>query len=129
MTEKKLHKQIIDYIDLQYNGVIVQSDPNGMPMPDYKGKGKSLAAIRLPKDGVHPDIFVYCTRGKFSGLFMEVKTEKNNPFKKNGELKKGDHIHKQAALHERLRAEGYSGGFAVGFDRAKAMIDEYMRLD
>ena len=126
MTEKKLHKQIIDYIDLQYKGVVVQSDPNGLKTTI--GQAFDIKARRLPKDGGHPDIFVYCTRGNFSGLFLEVKTEKNNPYKKNGELKKGDHIHKQAALHERLRAEGYIGGFAVGFDRAKAMIDEYMRL-
>jgi hypothetical protein len=123
MNEKQLHKQIIQYIELVQPKVIVQSDPNGVKLT--MGQSKAAKAIRLPHEGGHPDIFVFSARKGYNGLFIEVKTESNNPFLKDGSISKSEHPQKQHSVHERLRKEGYTGGFAVGFDMAKQMIDDY----
>ncbi len=76
----------------------------------------------------------------FSGLFLELKKsgtklirDKNARKILKGETKlrkKGDwwnsHIEEQAKVLEQLRERGYVAEFAVGFDEAKRIIDEYL---
>ena len=58
---------------------------------------------------------------------MEIKTESNSPYKKDGTLKNDKHIKEQAEMLENLRARGYRAEFGVGFDECKQIIDEYLR--
>lgn len=60
-------------------------------------------------------------------IYMEIKTESNSPYKKDGTFKKDKHLEEQAEMLENLRARGYRAEFGVGFDKCKQIIDEYLR--
>lgn len=59
------------------------------------------------------------------GLYIELKKDGTRLRKKSGEYV-NEHIAKQAETLEKLRKRGYCAEFAVGFDEAKRIIDEYL---
>lgn len=59
------------------------------------------------------------------GLYIELKKEDTRLKKKNGDWAT-EHIAEQAEVLEKLRRQGYCAEFAVGFDEAKKIIDEYL---
>lgn len=61
----------------------------------------------------------------FYGLFLELKKDGTRLKKKNGEWAT-EHIAEQAAVLEELSERGYCAEFAVGFEEAKKIIDEYL---
>lgn len=63
--------------------------------------------------------------GSYSGLFLELKKEGIRLKKKNGDWA-NEHVAEQAEVLEQLRRRGYCAEFAVGFDDAKGIIDEYL---
>jgi len=73
-----------------------------------------------------PDLIILEPRGKYHGLFIELKTE--SPYKLNGEIKasKDAHLLKQAETLEQLRKLGYHAAFAWDFIMAKSIIETYM---
>lgn len=62
----------------------------------------------------------------YNGLYLELKAEGNSPFKKDGSLKKDEHLEEQEEMLEALRSRGYKAEFAVGFEEAKELIDDYL---
>lgn len=61
----------------------------------------------------------------FFGLFIEFKKDNTRLKKQNGEWA-SKHIAEQAKTLKDLRDRGYCAEFAVGFDEAKKIIDEYL---
>jgi hypothetical protein len=61
-----------------------------------------------------------------SGLFLELKREGTRIYKKDGTLVADQHIREQHTLLVELERRGYMACFAVGFDQAKQIIDEYL---
>jgi hypothetical protein len=59
------------------------------------------------------------------GLFIELKKEGTRLRKKNGDYA-SEHIAEQAEVLAELDKRGYCACFAVGFDEAKRIIDEYL---
>lgn len=74
--------------------------------------------------------------GSWSGLFLELKKEgetlhpgsraKNRFKSKDGKEYKTEHLMEQADCLYELRQRGYCAEFAIGFDEAKKIIDEYL---
>lgn len=62
----------------------------------------------------------------YAGLFLELKRDGTRLKKKSGEWA-NEHIAEQAELLHILRQKGFSAEFAVGFDEAKKIIDEYLK--
>lgn len=60
-----------------------------------------------------------------AGLYIELKKEGTRLKKKNGDWAT-EHIAEQAEVLEGLRDRGYCAEFAVGFDEAVKIIDEYL---
>lgn len=86
--------------------------PNG-------GYRKIRTGIRLKATGVKPgipDIFLPVGRGKYHGLFIEMKSDK-------GRVQKN-----QKEWHEALRAQGYKVEVCRGCDPAVKVIQEYLKL-
>jgi len=123
MTEKQLHKQICDYLHLQYPKILFNTDMGGLKLTI----GQAVQAKKLRSQNGFPDIVIYekCKTDIFSALFLEVKKE--TPFKKNGVLKKNAHLLEQKKLHEKLRARGFSVYFVWTFEQAKNIIDNYLK--
>jgi hypothetical protein len=61
-----------------------------------------------------------------AGLYIELKKDGTRLKKKNGDWA-SEHIAEQAAVLKELRRRGFKAEFAVGFDEAKKIIDEYLK--
>lgn len=125
--EHQLYEKIARYLQTSYPDVIYRFDIAA----DLKlTKGQAAKHKRLhPKRG-YPDLFVahVATIGDryYHGLYLELKAEGNSPFKKDGTLKKDEHLEEQEEMLEALRSRGYMANFATGFDEAKKIIDDYL---
>lgn len=155
-TEADLQIQVADYLRLQYPDVLFHSDfgsgvkltlgqavrqkrQNGgrrawpdMFISDYatdynsEPDGAELRSLfkryRNYSITFTDDIgtnYILC------GLYLELKKDGTRLKKKNGEWAT-NHLAEQAELLEELRLCGYCAEFAVGFDEAKRIIDEYL---
>lgn len=141
MTESELQTQVADYIRLRYPKVLFHSDfgsgiklTMGQAIKQKRQNGGRrawpdlfIAEPRAPKNnikagkGTLADILgiSYC------GLMIELKKEGTRLRKKNGDYA-SDHIAEQAEVLAELDKRGYCACFAVGFDEAKKIIDEYL---
>lgn len=123
MKESELQEAVARYIRIRYPDVIFHSDfGSGIKLT----KGQAIKQKRQ-NGGIRgwPDMFVAEGRGKFRGLFIELKKDGTRLKKKNGEWA-SEHIAEQAQLMSRLRGRGYEAQFAVGFDEAVDIIDNYL---
>jgi hypothetical protein len=120
MTEKELHKQICEYIRIQYPSVLFNTDMSGIKLT----MGQAVQAKKLRSCSGFPDIVIYEPSVGYRALFLEVKKE--TPYKKNGELKKSDHLKEQDDMHKKLWLKGYLAKFVWSFDMAKDIIDNYI---
>lgn len=136
-SETNLQIQVADYLRLQHPNVLFHSD---------YGSGIKLtigqATIQKRQNGgrrAWPDMFIAEPMSKtigqkspagysaqlFHGLFIELKKGDTRLKKKDGSWAT-EHIAEQAETLEKLRQEGYKAEFAVGFEQAKQIIDEYL---
>lgn len=136
-AEHQLYEKIARYLQTQYPGVIYRFDLAA----DLKlTPGQAAKHKRLHPDRGYPDLFiasprklkadrVWAKNGWACGLYLEIKAEGNSPFKKDGTLKKDDHLVEQMAMICALLKRGYKADFAVGFEDCKKKIDEYLGGD
>jgi hypothetical protein len=115
-------------IKTQYPAVIFRTDfAAGVKM----SMGQAVRHKRLQSDRAWPDLFIaepkYVKADKewYDGLFIELKAV--NIYRKDGTLLSNPHIREQAEMLERLRQRGYAAHFAIGFDQARKIIDEYLK--
>lgn len=119
MTEAQLHKQICQYLKLK--GVIFNTDMSGIKLSI--GQAKKMKSLRSSR--AFPDIAIYERNSKGEGaLFLEVK--KDNPFKRDGTLKSGEHLQEQSDMLDNLRLRGYVAQFVWTFEQAQWIIDTYL---
>jgi hypothetical protein len=132
--EHQLYVKIAEYLQENYPDVIYRFDIAA----DLKlTQGQAAKFKRLHPRRGYPDLFIakpkdglnMDTGGNpnyYAGLYLELKAEGNSPFKKDGSLKKDQHLEEQMAILEKLRRRGYRADFATGFDEARAIIDDYL---
>lgn len=63
---------------------------------------------------------------KYAGLMIELKRDGTRILKKDGTVVADAHIREQMEVLRELERRGYKACFAVGFDQAKQIIDEYL---
>lgn len=122
--EYKLQKQISQYLRLQYPDVFFLSDTIAnlkLTIPQ-KARNKAIQCQSFKC----PDLLILEPRNGYSGLFIELKTE--TPFKKNGEIKKNDHLIGQYESILKLNEKGYKALFCWDFDECIRVIDEYLNI-
>lgn len=121
--EYHLQKQVCNYLNWSFPEVLYMSDSIA------SCKLTMVQAVRnkaIQKDGFKcPDIIILEPRNGYHGLFIELKII--TPFKKDGTLKKNEHLEGQLKTIDELEAKGYSAFFAVGFNEAKFLIDRYLK--
>lgn len=131
-TESQLQEQVASYIARKYPRVMFHSDfGSGVKLtPQQAVRQKRQNAGRR----AWPDLFIAessnrCVDGSWDfewhGLFIELKREGSRLKKKNGEYY-SQHIAEQAAVLDQLEEKGYFARFAVGFEEAKKLIDDYL---
>jgi len=122
MTEKELHKQICQYLSIQYPKVRFNTDLSGLKL----SIGQSVQIKKLRSNSGWPDIFIAHKSEHFNGLFLEVKKDASEIWLKNGEIKNNTHINEQWEMLTYLNNQGYYAFWAYSFDQAKRIIDNYM---
>jgi len=126
MTEKSLHEAVCDYIRLQYPNARFKTDLSGASLLGRKAKAHKKR-VNASHNGF-PDLIIYERRGAYCGLALELKAEGKSPFKKDGSLKKDEHLEAQSWWLYALAECGFKATFATGFDEAKVEIDQYFKL-
>lgn len=135
MTENELQQQVADYLRVKYPKIMFHSDfGSGVKLT----MGQAVRQKRLNGGRrAWPDMFIAEARPKdaddfeegmyygYFGLFVELKKEGCRLKKKDGSWA-SEHIAEQAEVLEKLRLRGYAAEFAVGFDQAKTIIDNYL---
>lgn len=123
--ESTVHRQICEYIRLAYPHVIFRTDyAAGLKLTKYQAAMNKI----LSSDRGYPDVFLAEPRGRYCGLYLEVKREGVIVYLKDGTLSTNAHIQEQAEVLQALMNKGYYATFALGFEAAKAKIDAYMAL-
>lgn len=134
MKEEVLQQQVADYLRLQYPKVIFHSDfGSGTKLT----MGQAVRQKRLNGGRrAWPDMFIaepievdfgQPSWRRYAGLFIELKKAGTRIVKvRKPDEWASDHIAEQADLLRKLRSKGYIAEFAVGFDEAKRIIDDYM---
>lgn len=133
--EARIQVEVCEYIKKNYPDVIFQCDlASGMNL------GKHIGGMntRLRSSRGLPDLFIAHNKVKlkslgadkyenYNGLFLELKRDGKSPYLKSGKLSSNEHVQEQAAILERLRNQGYKAEFAVGYEEAVKIIDEYLK--
>ena len=150
MTEHDIYAQIADYMRYQYPDVIYRFDlaadlklsigqaRKHKRLQHYRGYPDMFIAeprvrhttdytfgIKLGEGATIPDGTIYYAM-MFAGLFLEIKKPGTRIYTKKGLLVADEHIREQFDMLERLRQSGYKAEFAIGFDEARRIIDEYL---
>lgn len=121
--EFELQKQVCRYLELQYKDILFSSDTIASVKLTGPQAGRNAC---IQKKGFKiPDLMIYESRKGYHGLFIELKVD--TPYKKDGELKKSDHLKGQAETMEQLRQKGYFADFRWTFQGIKDLIDWYLK--
>ncbi|MDQ1855741.1 hypothetical protein [Chryseobacterium sp. WLY505] len=122
--EFDLQKRVCAYLRVAHPDVLFMSDT----IASLKlTKQQAVRNSQIQKPGFKtPDVIVFEPRGKFTGLFMELKVVK--PFKLNGELKADKHIQEQAESINKLIKRGYHASFQWEFNQIVKLINWYLTL-
>jgi hypothetical protein len=126
-SEAMLHQQITEYLKIRYSYVLFRTDFAAglkLSMPQAVLHKKLQASRAWPDLQIAERSHVLC--GEYTGLFIELKAEGVTLYKKDGTLRKDEHLEEQAAMLQRLRDRGYKAEFAIGFAEARKLIDEYL---
>ena len=120
--EEKLQIAVSKYLKLQYPDVIFTAESSGLKLTI----GQAVIAKKLRSDKGLPDLMIFEPNKYQKGLLIELKAA--GVRLKSGYLPNTEHIREQTALLLRLWDRGYAASFACGFDEAKVIIDEYLKL-
>ena len=121
-SEKSLHAAVCNYLRLQYPSVLFNSDLAGATKLSIC-QAKALKSLRSNRG--FPDLTIYEPREGHHGLFIELKRGGEKIYKRNGDPVSG-HVGEQSECMRLLSLRGYDCHFAIGFDQAKKIIDEYL---
>lgn len=123
-SEAQIHEAVCNYIRLQYPNVLFNSDMSGIKLT----MGQAVRAAKLRSNSGFPDIVIYEPNGLWFGLFIELKKDEECLYNKNGTIKKTEHLDKQKEVIKSLNLSGYKAVFACGYDEAKKIIDDYLKI-
>lgn len=123
MSEAELQKQVAIYIRMQYPDAIFHSDfGSGVKLTPWQAK---MQKMQNGGKRAWPDMFIAEPKGKWHGLFIELKKEGTRLMKRNGDFA-SEHIAEQDAVLRELNEKGYKAEFAIGFEQALNLIDDYL---
>ncbi len=121
-TEEKLQIAVCKYLKLQYPDVIFTAESSGLKLTI----GQAVIAKQLRSNKGLPDLMIFEPNKYYHGLFIELKKEGTRL--KNGNMPNTEHIREQGEILTKLRTLGYCATFACGFDEAKEIIDNYLKI-
>ena len=122
--EETIKKMIATYLRTQYPKIIFRFDI-GADIKLPVGLAIKSKRIHQHHRG-YPDLFIAKKINSVGGLYLEIKTDENQVYKKKGGFLKKPHIQEQNEMLKRLNESGYIALYGFGFDDAKNKIDLYL---
>ncbi len=124
--EAILHRQVCDYLRKQYPNVLFTSEASGLRLT----MGQAVQMKRLRSCNGFPDLMIFEPKRmsndrEYFGLFLELKADGTKLRNSDGYYAT-PHLREQRKLLDKLSTRCYFAEFAVGFDEAKRIIDEYL---
>ena len=123
MKESDLQVQVADYLRLRYPDVQFHSD-YGSGLKLTQGQAMKQKRQNGGRRG-WPDMFIAEPMNGLHGLFIELKKAGTRLKKKDGTWA-SSHLEEQNEVLNKLQKKGYAAYFAVGFEEAKDIIDDYL---
>ena len=123
MKESDLQIMVADYLSIHYPKVLFHSD-FGSGIKLTKGQAVKQKRQNGGRRG-WPDILVAEPAKGCYGLFIELKKDGTRLKKKDGTWASA-HLEEQNEVLNQLQKKGYAAYFAVGFEEAKQIIDDYL---
>lgn len=122
-SEYQLQKAISTYLKHQFPDVFFVSDTvaNLKLTVPQKARNKAIQCQSFKC----PDLLILEPKNGYAGLMLELKTE--TPFKKNGEIKKNEHLIGQHESIKKLNEKGYLEMFCWSLNDAIKIIDNYLK--
>lgn len=122
-SEDKLTSELANYLKVNHPTIPFTCDMSGVALT--KSVARKSASNRAGNYKV-PDLLIFVKKGKYGMLCLELKKLSAHPLKKDGTLKKNEHVELQAQSIRWLRKYGQCADFAVGFDDAVHKINRYL---
>lgn len=123
MSEAELQKQVAIYLRMQYPDVIFHSDfGSGVKLSPWQAR---MQKMQNGGRRAWPDMMIAEPIGNYHGLFIELKRDGARLKKQNGEWA-SSHIAEQNIMLNELSNKGYKAEFAIGFEQALDLIDDYL---
>jgi len=107
---------------MKYRDAIFLSDASGLRMTI----GQAMQWKKLKSDRGIPDLFIMEPKRGYHGMMLELKKNKDEVFKKNGEVRQSTHIQEQKAILDKLTEKGYCAVWGMGFEHSRWLIDWYL---
>jgi hypothetical protein len=123
-TEKRIYPIIARYISYLYPDTVFRFDhAAGL----YLTKQAALRHKAVNPQRGYPDLFIAKPSKGYAGMFLEIKSDLESPYKKDGKLKKNEHLEEQKKVLDTLSKEGYFATFGVGIEDCLKKIDWYLK--
>lgn len=123
MKESDLQVMVADYLRLRYPNVLFHSD-FGSGIKLTQGQAMKQKRQNGGRRG-WPDMFIAEPKNGLHGLMIELKKSGTRLKKKDGTWA-SSHLEEQNEVLNKLQKKGYAAYFAVGFEEAKDIIDDYL---
>ena len=91
VTERLVHKQVAVYLRNQYPKIRFITTLDGEFFSTHQAQ--HVRALQHSRGA--PDLLIFVKRDGYVGLAIEIKRAYHDAFKKNGELKKSEHLEEQ----------------------------------
>lgn len=121
-VEEGIQIKLFEYLAKKHPNVVALSEPSGLRVS--QGMAKKLKRMRSAD--VHLDVYILQPTQKYAGLILELKAKdifkKTNP----SQLLANKHHQDQLATINKLNKLGYYATFAIGYDQAVNVIEDYL---
>ena len=123
-TERRMHTRVARYLRERYPKARFITTLDG----EFFGKHQAEHVRAMQWGSGAPDMIIFHPNGVYYGLALELKKDTANPFRKDGELKAGEHLQEQSEWLDYLQDVGWIAQFAVGYENAIDIIDNYFNM-
>lgn len=107
---------------MQYPSFYFLSDPSGLKM----SIGMATSLKRTRSNHAQLDIVILEPNNNYNGLILEVKKARSEVYKKDGSIRKSEHVEKQNNSINHLDSKGYCAKYVFSLDEAIEIIKNYV---
>lgn len=123
--EESLQIKVVEYLKLIHPEIIFRSDfAAGIKMT----MGQAVKHRRMQQSRAYPDLFIAHVNTRYAGLYIELKKDIGEVYRKDGKMREDSHIIEQNNMLLELEKRGYCAKFGFGFDFTIKLIENYLKI-